>query len=68
MAEEEPAVELNVPGNIGEFLGSLGVLVSLFYLATQIKKSTEAERTATYQAVVSNFGSPIRSWPRGGSA
>jgi hypothetical protein len=43
-------------GNVGEFVGSIGVLVSLIYLATQIKKSTEAEQTSTFQAIVRDFG------------
>jgi hypothetical protein len=43
-------------GNLGEFIGSIAVLVSLVYLAIQIKKSTETERTSTYQSIVSDFG------------
>jgi hypothetical protein len=49
-------VDLDALGNIGEFLGSVGVLVSLVYLAIQIRKSTETERTATYRSIVSDFG------------
>ncbi|MDH4108192.1 MAG: hypothetical protein OEW35_07730 [Gammaproteobacteria bacterium] len=43
-------------GNIGEFVGSIAVLLSLVYLAFQIRNSTEAARTSTYQSVVSDFG------------
>jgi hypothetical protein len=43
-------------GSIAEIIGGLGVIVSLVYLAIQIRKNTEAERTSTYQAVVSDFG------------
>ena len=43
-------------GNIGEFVGSIAVIISLIYLAIQIRSNTEAERTSTYQAVVSDFG------------
>jgi hypothetical protein len=43
-------------GSIGEMIGGLGVIISLAYLAIQIRKNTEAERTSTYQAVVSDFG------------
>ena len=43
-------------GSIGEIIGALGVMISLVYLAIQIRKNTEAERTSTYQAVVSDFG------------
>jgi len=47
---------LDALGNIGEFVGSIAVLISLIYLAIQIKKSTETERTSTYQSIVSDFG------------
>lgn len=43
-------------GNVGEFLGSVGVFISLIYLALQIRRNTETERTRTYQSVVSDFG------------
>lgn len=43
-------------GSVGEFLGSVGVLISLVYLAVQIKKNTETERTSTYQSIVRDFG------------
>jgi hypothetical protein len=55
--QEESAVTLNELGNIGEFVSSIGVIVSLVYLAVQIRKNTETERTSTYQSVVSDFGS-----------
>jgi hypothetical protein len=54
-------VTLNELGNIGEFLSSIGVIVSLVYLAVQIRKNTETERTSTYQSVVSDFGSLNRT-------
>ena len=43
-------------GNIGELIGSVGVLVSLIYLAVQIRRNTDMARTSTYQSVVSDFG------------
>lgn len=43
-------------GNLGEFISSIAVIISLVYLAIQIKKSTETERTSTYQSIVSDFG------------
>ena len=52
---------LNELGNIGEFVSSIGVIISLVYLAIQIRKSTETERTSTYQSVVSDFGSLNRT-------
>ncbi len=48
-------------GNIGEFLGSIAVLISLIYLAIQVKSSTEATKMSTYQSVVSDFGALNRS-------
>lgn len=42
--------------NIGEIIGSIAVIISIIYLAIQIRTNTEAERTSTYQAVVSDFG------------
>ena len=41
---------------IGEIVSSIAVVVSLVYLAIQIRHSTEAERTSTYQSIVSDFG------------
>ena len=42
-------------GSVGDFISSIAVIVSLVYLAIQIKKGTEAARTSTYQSVVSDF-------------
>lgn len=42
--------------SIGEIVGAIGVVISLIYLAIQIRSNTEAERTSTYQAIVSDFG------------
>ena len=42
--------------SIGEIVGSVAVIVSLAYLAIQIRTNTEAERTSTYQSIVSDFG------------
>ena len=47
---------LEALANIGEFVSSLAVLISLVYLAIQIRKSTETARMSTYQAIVSDFG------------
>ncbi len=38
-------------GNIGEFVGAIGVIVSLVYLATQIRQNTKAVRSNTSQAI-----------------
>ena len=41
-------------GNLGEFLAALGVLVTLVYLAIQIRQNTRTVRSATHQAWVSS--------------
>lgn len=43
--------------SIGEIIGGIAVIISLVYLAVQIRMNTEAERSSTYQAIVSDFGS-----------
>jgi hypothetical protein len=42
--------------SIGEIVSSIAVVISLVYLAVQIRSNTEAGRSATYQAIVSDFG------------
>ena len=39
-------------GNIGEFVSAIAVVVSLLYLAIQIRQNTKTARTSTYQAVL----------------
>ncbi len=41
-------------GAIAELVGAIGVIVSLLYLAVQIRQNTVCSRAATYQAVVSD--------------
>jgi hypothetical protein len=41
-------------GNIGEFLGALAVVISLVYLAVQIRQNTRAVRSASHQSLVSS--------------
>ncbi len=41
-------------GNIGEFLAAVGVIVSLVYLAMQIRQNTRSVRSAAYQAAVAS--------------
>jgi hypothetical protein len=42
-------------GNIGEFVAAVGVIVSLIYLAMQIRQNTESVRANTSHAVSSSF-------------
>jgi hypothetical protein len=37
-------------GNIGEFVAAVGVIISLIYLAIQIRQNAEALRSAMQQA------------------
>ncbi len=39
-------------GNLGEFIGALAVVVSLAYLAVQIRYNTKTVRASTYQTVL----------------
>ena len=42
-------------GNIGEFAGAIGVIVTLIYLAAQIRQNTRSVRASSYHAVVTNL-------------
>ena len=48
---------LDALGNIGDFIGGFGVIVTIVYLAIQIRSNTESNRTNAYQAVVQNISS-----------
>ena len=39
-------------GNLGELIGAIAVVISLVYLAIQIRQNTKTLRTSTYQAVL----------------
>jgi hypothetical protein len=41
-------------GNIGEFVGALGVVVSLVYLAQQMSQNTTSVRAASFNSMVQN--------------
>ena len=43
-------------GSIGSIISGIAVVISLIYLAIQIRQNTEAGRTSTYQSIVSDFG------------
>jgi hypothetical protein len=42
-------------GNFGEFAGSIGVLVTLAYLAVQIRQNTSATLAASHQAITDSL-------------
>jgi hypothetical protein len=41
-------------GNIGEFIGALGVVISLVYLARQMIQNTDSVRAASFNSMVQN--------------
>jgi hypothetical protein len=41
-------------GNLGEFVGALGVVVSFIYLAQEMRQSTAAMRAASFNSMVQN--------------
>ena len=45
---------LDALGNLGDFLGGVGVVVTLLYLAVQIRQNTRSSRTQSYQAAVTS--------------
>jgi hypothetical protein len=45
-------VNIGALGSIGEFIAALATLATLFYLATQIRRSSEATRGASQQALL----------------
>jgi hypothetical protein len=51
---------LDALGNIGDLLGGLGVIVTLIYLAIQIRQNTKSSRSQSYQAAVS----AVSDWSR----
>ena len=48
-------MNLDDVGNVAEMLAAIGVMISLIYLAIQIRRSSESERMATYRSIVSDF-------------
>jgi hypothetical protein len=46
---------LNDLANLGQIIGALAVVISLFYVAHQIRQNTNAVRSATAQAVHEHF-------------
>ena len=54
-------MSLDQLANIAEIVSSVAVIISLVYLALQIRSSTEAQRTSTYHSIVSDFAALNRS-------
>lgn len=45
---------LDALGNIGEFIGAVGVVVSLVYLALQLRQNTRSVRAASFNEMIQN--------------
>jgi hypothetical protein len=52
-------------GSLGEFIGSIAVVLSLLYLAVQIRQNTKTERTASRQTILDTFSAAL--WDLGAS-
>jgi hypothetical protein len=50
-------MNLNDLANLGQVIGALAVVVSLFYVGHQIRQNTNAVRSATAQSVHEHFAS-----------
>jgi hypothetical protein len=48
-------MNLNDLANLGQIIGAVAVVISLFYVASQIRQNTNAVRSATAQAVHEHF-------------
>ncbi len=48
-------MNLNDLANIGQIVGALAVVISLFYVAHQIRQNTNAVRSAAAQMRIDNF-------------
>lgn len=45
---------IEVLGHLGEFIGAIGVVVSLIYLAQQMRQNTTSVRAASFNSMVQN--------------
>jgi hypothetical protein len=52
--------------NLGEFLAAVGVLISLLYLAAQIRQNTQSLRAQTYHALTAESLAVLRAGWAGG--
>jgi hypothetical protein len=52
-------VSLEDLGNLGELVGAIGVIVTLIYLAVQIRHNTHTVRTSTFHEAIRDFADAI---------
>ena len=60
-------MNLNDLANIGQVIGAIAVVISLIYVALQIRQNTNAVRAATAQAVHEHFANWYNSFARDAS-
>lgn len=48
-------MDLEALGNLGDFVGGIGVVATLIYLAVQVRQNTAALKTASRQAIVAGM-------------
>ena len=53
-------MSLNDLANIGQVIGAIAVVISLIYVALQIRQNTNAVRSATAQTVHEHFACCLR--------
>jgi len=51
---------LEALGSLGDFVGGIGVVATLVYLAVQVRQNTAALRTASRQAIVAGMRDHVR--------
>ncbi len=59
---------LDALGNIGDFIGGIAVVVTLVYLAVQVRQNTRAVDTASRQEIVAGFRSHNRLYLEPGAS
>jgi hypothetical protein len=55
---------LEALGNLGDFLGGLGVVITLIYLARQIRQNTKSVESAAFQAATRDIADAIADLSR----
>jgi len=52
---------LEALGNLGDFIGGIGVLVTLLYLASQIRQNSQSVRNAAAESVLQSMNSALQT-------
>ena len=54
-------MDLTQLANVGEFIGGVAVLVTLIYLAVQLRQNTRAMRSSTFQQISAQMGQNVET-------